>query len=151
MMTYLDLPCLLTFDRMEAIREIDIPEGLEIMCARILLQIYKQAEHPLSLRLTYSHASSTVIVSWRKESWKIPSSREKGASLMKNSASFPICRCQVVASWRGFSRAASASVHDYFKAEPQRKADKAQSVPRSDSRLDLFSTKSTFSDILARV
>lgn len=129
MMTYLALPSLLTSERMEAIREIDMPEGLEIMYERILVQIYKASRTSFKLA---AHVFTCLLYGNRsldeRELEDSVVSRKRGG-IDEQSRSFPnfvdtillVCGGFVERSQQGSFRFIHASVHDYFKVEPQRR------------------------------
>lgn len=129
MMTYLALPSLLMSERMEAIREIDMPEGLEIMYERILLQIYKASKTSFKLA---AHVFTCLLYGKRslkeRELEDSVVSRKQGG-IDEQSRTFPnfvdtvllVCGGFVERSQQGSFRFIHASVHEYFKAEPQRR------------------------------
>lgn len=129
MMTYLALPSLLMSERMEAIREIDMPEGLEIMYERILVQIYKASKTSFKLA---AHVFTCLLYGNRsleeRELEDSVVSRKRGG-IDEQSRSFPnfvdtillVCGGFVERSQQGSFRFIHASVHDYFKEEPQRR------------------------------
>lgn len=129
MMTYLALPSLLMSERMEAIREIDMPEGLEIMYERILVQIYKASRTSFKLA---AHVFTCLLYGSRsleeRELEDSVVSRKRGG-IDEKSRSFPnfvdtillVCGGFVERSQQGSFRFIHASVQDYFKQEPQRR------------------------------
>lgn len=129
MMTYLALPSLLMFERIEAIREIDMPEGLDIMYERILVQIYKGSGTSFKLA---AHVFTCLLYGNReleeRELEDSVVSRKRGG-IDEQSRSFPnfvdtillVCGGFVERSQQGSFRFIHASVHDYFKEEPQRR------------------------------
>ncbi|EHK48703.1 hypothetical protein TRIATDRAFT_93713 [Trichoderma atroviride IMI 206040] len=129
MMAYLALPSLLMSERMEAIREVDMPEGLEIMYERILVQIYKASKTSFKLAahvFTYLLYGNRELKERELEDSVV--SRKRGG-IDEPSRSFPnfvdtillVCGGFVEKSKRGSFRFVHASVYDYFEAEPQRR------------------------------
>lgn len=129
MMTYLALPSLLMYERMEAIREIDMPEGLEIMYERILVQIYKASRTSFKLA---AHVFTCLLYgnhSLKERELEDSVVSRKRGGIDEQSRSFPnfvdtillVCGGFVERSQQGSFRFIHASVHDYFKEEPQRR------------------------------
>jgi hypothetical protein len=129
MMTYLALPSLLMSERVEAIREIDMPEGLEIMYERILIQIYKASRASFNVA---AHVFTCLLYGNRslkeRELEDSVVSRKRGG-IDEQSRRFSnfvdtillVCGGFVERSQQGSFRFIHASVHEYFKAEPQRR------------------------------
>ncbi|KAM0264931.1 hypothetical protein ACHAQJ_000447 [Trichoderma viride] len=130
MMTYLASPGLLVSERQEAIRDIDMPEGLEIMYERILVQMYKTGR--ASVRLA-SHIFTCLLYGQRplteRELEDSVISRKRGG-IDEQSRTFPnfvdtillVCGGFVERSLYDGFRFIHASVHDYFMDEPRRRS-----------------------------
>jgi hypothetical protein len=131
MMTYLASPGLLPSERQEAIREIDMPEGLETMYERILVQMYKASR--VSVRLA-AHIFTCLLYGQRplteRELEDSVVSRNRGG-IDEQSRSFPnfvdtvllVCGGFVERSRDDGFRFIHASVHDYFMGEPRRRSE----------------------------
>lgn len=158
-MTYLALPSLLMYERMEAIREIDMPEGLEIMYERILVQIYKASRTSFKLA---AHVFTCLLYgnhSLKERELEDSVVSRKRGGIDEQSRSFSqFRRYHIVSVWRfrGEVPARQLPLHSRFcsrllQGRASEKTDRAQLVPRSDSCLDSCGGKSTFSDSLPRV
>ncbi|PVH77673.1 hypothetical protein DL98DRAFT_423446 [Cadophora sp. DSE1049] len=142
MMVYLNSPGLLVSERLEAISDVDMPEGLERMYERILRQMSRAGK--TSLRLAY-HVFMCLMYARRpltmRELEDSVVSRKKGG-IDEPSRTIPNFSDNVLSICGGFVERHSlvverdqppypsfrfihASVKEYFRTEPQRRIDGA--------------------------
>jgi hypothetical protein len=141
MMVYLKSPSLLVSERLEAISDIDMPEGLESMYERILRHIAKEGR--ASWRLAYHFFLCLMYARWEltlKELEDSVVSRKRGGidEPSRNIPNFSdtilsVCGCFVEQHQHIHQsgnitqpsfRFIHASVKEYFMTEPQRKTDR---------------------------